>query len=95
MVRHFLLTVGDPAAARKLLGRLVSSDETDAPQIATAEEWQVGFEPGPGDITTELPRCIRSVHRRGRRASRVNRAIGPSAPENRVGGFGKGSDHVR
>jgi hypothetical protein len=32
MVRHFLLTVGDPATARKLLGRLVSGDETDAPQ---------------------------------------------------------------
>ena len=51
MVRHFLLTVGDPATARKLLGRLVSGDETDAPQITTAEEWQVGFAPGPGDIT--------------------------------------------
>ena len=49
MVRHFLLTVGDPATARKLLGRLVSGDETDAPQITTAEEWQVGFAPGPGD----------------------------------------------
>ena len=36
MVRHFLLTVGDPAAARALLGRLVSGDETDAPQITTA-----------------------------------------------------------
>lgn len=56
MVRHFLLTVGDPATARKLLGRLVSGDEADAPQITTAEEWQVGFAPGPGDITTELPR---------------------------------------
>ena len=29
MVRHFLLTVGDPASARKLLGRLVSGDESD------------------------------------------------------------------
>ncbi len=36
MVRHFLLTVGVPAEARKLLGRLVSGDESDAPQITTA-----------------------------------------------------------
>jgi hypothetical protein len=34
----------------------VSGDETDAPQIATAEEWQVGFKPGPGDNLNELPR---------------------------------------
>src|SRR5207245_3054205 len=39
MVRHFLLTVGVPAKARKLLGRLVSGDESDAPQITTAEDW--------------------------------------------------------
>jgi deferrochelatase/peroxidase EfeB len=49
MVRHFLLTVGVPAQARKLLGRLVSGDESDVPQITTAEDWRVGFEPGPGD----------------------------------------------
>ena len=48
MVRHFLLTVGVPAEARKLLGRLVSGDESDAPQITTAEDWHVGFAPGPG-----------------------------------------------
>jgi hypothetical protein len=30
MVRHFLLTVGAPAQARKLLGRLVSGNEADA-----------------------------------------------------------------
>ena len=49
MVRHFLLTVGVPAEARKLLGRLISGNESDAPQITTAEDWHVGFEPGPGD----------------------------------------------
>src|SRR5712664_1897614 len=43
MVRHFLLTVGVPAEARKMLGRLVSGDESDAPQITTAEDWHVGF----------------------------------------------------
>ncbi len=29
MVRHFLLTVGIPAEARKLLGRLISGNEAD------------------------------------------------------------------
>ena len=56
MVRHVLLTVGVPAAARALLGRLVSGDESDAPQITTAADWHVGFEPGPGDNPTEAPR---------------------------------------
>jgi deferrochelatase/peroxidase EfeB len=56
MVRHFLLTVGDPANARELLGRLVSGNESDAPQITTAEDWHVGFEPGPGDNRADVPR---------------------------------------
>jgi len=56
MVRHFLLTVGVPAEARKLLGRLVSGNEADAPQITTAEDWHVGFEPGPGDNPADVPR---------------------------------------
>ena len=125
MVRHFLLTVGDPAAARKLLGRLVSGDETDAPQITTAEEWQVGFAPGPGDNTAELPRrkpdyCLNvGITWPGLIALEIKDRVptlsfksfeaftagaaaraeligdtGPSAPENWVGGFGKGSDHV-
>ena len=55
MVRHFLLTVGVPAEARKLLGRLVSGDESDAPQITTAEDWHVGFAPGPGDNPADAP----------------------------------------
>src|ERR1700676_4014759 len=41
MVRHFLLTVGVPAEARRILGRLASGDESDAPQITTAEDWHV------------------------------------------------------
>jgi deferrochelatase/peroxidase EfeB len=57
MVRHFLLTVGDAGNARKLLGRLVNGDESDAPQITTAEAWHVGFEPGPADDTADVPRC--------------------------------------
>lgn len=48
MVRHFLLTVGVPAEAQKMLGRLVSGNESDMPQITAAEDWHVGFEPGPG-----------------------------------------------
>jgi hypothetical protein len=56
MVRHFLLAVGVPAEARKLLGRFTSGDESDAPQITTAEDWHVGFEPGPGDKLDDAPR---------------------------------------
>jgi deferrochelatase/peroxidase EfeB len=56
MVRHFLLTAGVPMAARKLLGRLVSGEESDAPQITTAEDWHVGFAPGPGDNVADVPR---------------------------------------
>ena len=57
MVRHFLLTVGAPAAARRQLGRLVNGDESDVPQITTAADWHVGFAPGPGDDPTATPRC--------------------------------------
>jgi deferrochelatase/peroxidase EfeB len=56
MVRHFLLTVGNPGAARRLLGRLVGGDESDAPQITTAQDWHVGFEPGPADNPADIPR---------------------------------------
>ena len=57
IVRHFLLKVDVPAAARKLLGRLASGDENNAPQITTAKDWHVGFEPGPGDDPAAPPRC--------------------------------------
>ena len=56
MVRHFLLTVGTPAQARRQLGRLASGDESDAPQITTAADWHVGFAPGPADNPTDAPR---------------------------------------
>ena len=58
MVRHFLLAVGVPAQARRQLGRVVSGDESDAPQITTAEDWQVGFAPGPRDNPL-MPRATR------------------------------------
>jgi deferrochelatase/peroxidase EfeB len=57
MVRHFVLTVGVPIKARELLGRLVNGDESDAPQITTAEDWHVGFSPGPRDNLADPPRC--------------------------------------
>ncbi len=125
MVRHFLLTVGKPAAARKLLGRLVSGNESEAPQITTAEDWHVGFEPGPGDNPADLPRrkpdyCLNlgitwpglvALQVRDRvpglsfksfgafTAGAADRAAlvgdtGASAPQNWVGTFGKGSDHL-
>jgi hypothetical protein len=58
MVRHFLLTVGVPAEARKMLGRLVSGNESDAPQITIAEDWHVGFEPGPRDNLADVPHLV-------------------------------------
>jgi deferrochelatase/peroxidase EfeB len=125
MVRHFLLSVGVPAKARALLGRLVSGNESDAPQITTAEDWHVGLAPGPEDNPTDPPRCkpdyclnvgitwpgMIALEIKDRvpglsfktfgafttgaaeRAKLVG-DTGESAPENWVGGFGKGSDHV-
>jgi len=125
MVRHFLLTVGVPAEARKVLGRLVSGDEANAPQITTAEDWHVGFEPGPNDNRAEPPHrkpdyCLNlgitwpgmvALELKDRvpllsfesfdafiagAAQRANLVhdTGASAPQNWIGGFGKGSDHV-
>src|SRR5271167_4618354 len=125
MVRHFLLTVGHPSEACNMLGRLVSGDESDAPQITTAEDWHVGFEPGPGDNPADVPRhkpdyCLNvgitwpgmiALEIKDRvptisfksfgafTAGAAERAelvgdTGPSAPQNWIGGFGKGRDHV-
>ena len=55
MVRHFLLEVNDPAAARQSLERLISGNEGDAPQITTAQDWRVGFAPGPNDDQADTP----------------------------------------
>ena len=125
MVRHFLLTVGVPAEARQLLGRLVSGDESDAPQITTAEDWHVGFAPGPGDHLDDVPRrkpdyCLNvgltwpglmalelkervpTMSFKSFGAFTAGAAVraelvgdtGASAPQNWVGGFGKGNDHA-
>jgi hypothetical protein len=124
-LRHFLLTVNVPAEARKLLGRLVSSDESDALQITTAEDWHVGFEPGPADNLAHVPRrkpdyCLNvgitwpglialgikdhvptvSFKSFGAfTAGAAERAAlvgdtGAAAPQNWIGGFGTGNDHV-
>jgi deferrochelatase/peroxidase EfeB len=125
MVRHFLLTVGVPAEARKLLGRFVSGDESDAPHITTAEDWHVGFAPGPEDNPDKAPRrkpdyCLNAgitwpglvaleikdrvqtlsfksfgafLAGAAERAALVG-DTGASAPQNWIGSFGKGSDHV-
>ncbi len=125
MVRHFLLSVGTAAEARRLLGRLVSGDESDAPQVTTAEDWHVGFMQGPSDNPDDAPRCkpdyclnvgitwpgLIALEVKDRvpnisfksfgafiagAAGRANLVgdTGPSAPENWIGAFGKGSDHV-
>ena len=125
MVRHSLLTVGVPAKAREQLGRLVSGDESDAPQITTAEDWHVGFEPGPGDNPADPPRhkpdyCLNlGITWPGLLALEIKDRVptltfksfgafiagaaeraklvgdtGASGPQNWIGGFGKGSDHV-
>jgi deferrochelatase/peroxidase EfeB len=125
MVRHFLLRVGIPAEARKLLGRLVSDNESDAPQITTAKDWHIGFEPGPGDKLDEAPRrkpdyCLNiAITWNGLVALEIQDRVpeisfksfgafvagaaeraglvgdtGASGPQNWIGAFGKGSDHV-
>ena len=56
VLRHFLLRVEAPAQARRQLGRLVNGDESDSPQVTTAEDWHVGFGPGPKDNPADAPR---------------------------------------
>ena len=53
IVRHFLLKVDVPAAARKLLGRLASGDETDAPRSRLPKTGMSDLSPAPE--TTRLP----------------------------------------
>ena len=125
MLRHFLLTVENPAQARRQLGRLVSGDESDVPQITTAEDWHVGFGPGPRDNPADAPRrkpdyCLNiGITWSGLVALEIKERIptlsfksfgafiegaaqraelvgdtGASSPQNWIGGFGKGHDHV-
>ena len=125
MLRHFLLAVATPEQARRQLGRLVSGDEADAPQITTAEDWRVGFAPGPGDDPAAAPPrrsdyCLNiGITWPGLVALEVDERVptlsfesfdafvdgaaqraelvgdtGASSPENWIGGFGGGDDHV-
>ena len=57
MVRHFLLSVGNPTQARRQLAWLVSGNESAVPQITTAADWHVGLGPGPRDDLEDTPRC--------------------------------------
>src|SRR5271167_818183 len=60
MVRHFLLTVGIAAEARKLLGRLISGDETDAPQRKPDYCLNVGIT-WPGLMALEVPNHVPAI----------------------------------
>jgi deferrochelatase/peroxidase EfeB len=108
-LRHFLLKVRNPAAARALLGRLVSGDEDDAPQISTAAEpasaaayrlhlgitWPGLVALGVRDLVPGLSFKSFPAFQAGAAARAAMLGdVGPSAPEHWVGGFGSGDDHV-
>ena len=107
--RNLLLKVTNPAAARSVLGRMVSGDEADAPQVTTAEEpafgaqyyLQVGIT-WPGLIALEVKDRVPTLSFKSfpafmegaaKRAEELGE-VGSSAPENWIAGFGKGDDHV-
>ena len=52
----FLVVGGRSGTRTQATRRLVSGDESNVPQITTAEDWHVGFAPGPGDDPTAAPR---------------------------------------
>jgi hypothetical protein len=108
-LRHFLLKVTNPTAARAVLGRVVSGDENDAPQISTAAEappaalyrLQLGLT-YPGLVALEVKDRVPNlafksftafVEGAAERAARVG-DVGRHAPRDWVGGFGTGNDHV-
>lgn len=107
--RNFLLKVNNPAAARSVLGRMVSGNPADAPQITTAEEpaftaeyyLQVGIT-WPGLVALEVKDRVPElsfksfpefVEGAGKRAEGLGET-GKSASENWIASFGKGDDHV-
>jgi len=108
-VRHFLLKVNNPAAARKALGRLVTGNEKDSPQITTAANGavtppyclQIGIT-YPGLIELELKERVGKfsfksfpafVQGAAERAATVG-DHGANGPEHWIDGFGRGDDHV-
>ena len=109
-LRHFLLKVRNPAAARALLGRLVSGDEIDAPQISTAAEpadaavyrlhlgttWPGLAALGVQDRVSDVSFKSFPAFQAGAAARAAMLGdVGNSAPEHWDGGFGSGDDHVR
>ena len=107
--RNLLLKVTNPAAARSVLGRMVSRNEADAMQVTTAEEpafgalyyLQVGIT-WPGLIALEVKDRVPAlsfksfpgfVEGAAARAEALGE-VGKSAPDSWIPAFGKGSDHV-
>ena len=109
MKRHLLMKVTHPAAARSVLGQLVSGHESDAPQVTTAAEpaadrdycLQIGFT-WPGLIALEVKDRVPNISFKSfpafvegaaKRAEMLGE-IERNSPENWIVGFGKGDDHV-
>jgi len=107
--RYFLLTVREPVAARAALGRLVSGDETDAPQVSTSVTPEPTVEyrlnvgiTWPGLVALGLPERAPGLSFKSfpafiaGAASRAAMAAdtGPSAPEHWVDGFASDEGHV-
>ena len=107
--RNFLLKVTNPAAARSVLGGMVSGNEAGALQITTAEEprfsaqyyLQIGIT-WSGLLALEVKDRVPTlsfqsfpafVEGAAKRAEGLGE-VGASARENWIGGFGKGDDHV-
>lgn len=107
--RNFLLKVANAAAARSVLGRMVSGNESDALQITSAEEpaftaryyLQVGIT-WPGLVALEVEDRVPGlsfksfpefVEGAAARAEALGE-VDKSAPENWIPAFGKGDDHV-
>lgn len=109
-VRHILLQVGQPAAARLLMGHLAGGS-LEAPQITNATDWS-SFKPDyclnigitwaglqalqvtPARVP-EMSFASFEAFKQGAAArAEVVGDTGPSDPRNWSGGFGSGRDHV-
>src|SRR5262245_45536065 len=104
-VRNFLLKVVNPAAARSVLGRMVSGKEADAVQVTTADapalsaqyHLQVGIT-WPGLVALEVVDRVPTLSFKSfpaflegaaKRAEMLGE-VGRSAPQNWIGSFGTG-----
>lgn len=107
--RNLLLKVTSPAAARSVLGRMVSGNQTNALQITTAIEPAFGAEyylqvgiTWPGLIALEVKDRVPNLSFKSfpaflegaaKRADTLGE-VGPSAPENWISGFRDEDAHV-